>query len=125
MKRASIMAALIAVLSIFAMPQAAWAGICSPDRLCFFNENSGNGQRWMTHDMSQVHDNVYYAATTMEVKNNADSVINRDDTCDARVVDDRGIYPDDWHDIPNNGVTYNLISTVDNENDHHTPVNCN
>jgi transposase len=59
------------------------------------------------------------AATAFLLKDNADQVRNRDSSCAVRVIDDRGIIPDDWQDIPNNGNWTTLISSVDNENDRH------
>lgn len=109
-------------------PSAA-AGWCSDNRLCFFHDHDSDGSRYMTSDMDMHHDNLTFG-NGADVKNNVESVMNRDNQCDVRIIDDRGIYPDDWQDIPNdtnpdNGINwYNLIGAVDNENDRHQSRSC-
>lgn len=58
------------------------------------------------------------------VKNNADQVRNRDSSCHVKVVDDRGIYPDDVFTAVNDGNWKTICSSVDNENDRHERFNC-
>ncbi len=121
--RTLLVAALVAATALVALPTAAGAGSCTYNRLCFFEDHNSAGSRYMTSNMNMSHDNLTFANGN-DLKNNAESVINRDNQCDVRVIDDRGWWPDDWQDIPNDNTAYNLISSVDNENDRHEERNC-
>ena len=54
-----------------------------------------------------------------DLRDNAYSVKNRDSSCDVKVVDDRGVYPDDYQTIANNNSWTTLISSVRDQNDRH------
>ncbi len=108
---------------LFGWAQVASAGTCSYNRFCLYEDHNTDGSRYMTSNMNLAHDNLTFANGN-NLKNNAESARNNDNACDVRVIDDRGIWPDDWQDIPNNNTGYNLISSVDNENDRHEERNC-
>lgn len=53
------------------------------------------------------------------LKDGADQVRNRDSSCSIKVVDDRGILPDDYQVVANNGAWTVLNTDVRNQNDRH------
>lgn len=114
---------IVAAAGAVAGPSVASAGTCSYNYLCFFEDHNGDGSKYSTSNMNMSHDNLYFA-NGHALRDNAESVINHDNQCDVRVIDDRGWYPDDWHDIANDNTAHNLISSVDNENDRHEERNC-
>jgi hypothetical protein len=59
-------------------------------------------------------------ASSHPVRDNTYSVWNRDTTCTVKVIDDKGILPDDVHSIgKNQGGWIKLSDSVRNQNDRH------
>ncbi len=117
LKKAAVVGAMMSAVLIVS-GTAASAGICDSGKLCIYQNDNGGGGLYKTVNRSISHDNLKFdnGAT---VKNGANSVRNRI-SCTIRVIDDRGIYPDDWQDFSGNATkAINLISSVDNENDRH------
>ena len=77
----------------------------------------------MTGDMDMHHHNLTFD-NGHDVRNNAQSVINNDDDCNVRIIDDRGWWPDDWQDIRNNNRATDLIGEVSEQNDRHESRDC-
>ena len=100
---------------------------CNTGEICFARDDASvmyQKHFWYgaSHDNYYFWDTVENDADGSELKNNADQVRNRDRTCDVKVIDDRGLLPDDVQTIPNNGVWTPLKDSVDNENDRHERV---
>lgn len=112
--------ALTAGLALVAAPASA---TCTTGEICFYKNDNGGGAVYETIARAQSHTNLRFS-DGKAVRNNVDSVRNRDTSCSIKVVDDRGIYPDDWQSITNNGRIYNLISSVSNQNDRHERSSC-
>lgn len=106
---------VVATLGVTSPAFAAWDG-CTNGRYCFYRGDGGTLGRYTTLNSAMSHDNLKFT-DGVNVRDNANSVWNRT-SCKIRVVDDRGAFPDDWHDISGGGKV-NLISSVDNENDRH------
>ncbi len=93
-------------------------GTCEYFEFCLWDWDGGTGG-YREFYWGTSHTNLNWYGGPGYVRNDADSAMNRDSECTVRVIDDRGWWPDDWQDIPNNGTLYDLISSVDNENDRH------
>ena len=91
---------------------------CEYGEFCLWDWNNGSGGTREFY-WSSGHSGLPWVGYSGYVRNDAQSAKNRDSECTFRVIDDRGWWPDDWQDIPNDGVLRNLISSVDNENDRH------
>lgn len=105
---------------------------CNIYEICFSRDDSNNTYQKHFYNAGS-HDNYTFtnvntgATNQGALKDGADKIANRDGSCDVRVVDDRGLYPDDVQTVPNNSgsvVWVSLDSSVDNENDRHERVNC-
>lgn len=59
------------------------------------------------------------AGTNLPVRDNAYAAKNRDTSCNFKVVDDRGFYPDDYQTIYRGNNWNTLIESVRNQNDRH------
>lgn len=101
---------------------------CNYREICFYDySNASTSAGWYkTLSRALNHTNILWVNGTngSYLRNDANSVINRDSACDIKVVDDRGWYPDDVQNIPNNGLIYNLGSSVRNQNDRHEKGSC-
>jgi transposase len=102
---------------------------CNGGEICFARDDgSYTYQKHFYYGAS--HDNYVFTNVTTGsadggyLKNNADQIRNRDSSCDVKVVDDRGIYPDDVFTAVNDGNWKTISGEVDNENDRHERFNC-
>lgn len=130
LSRTGVAAALSVSLAVFGATAASAADsgdgylACNSGEICFGSAD-GNTTYQKHFFWGADHANYFFTnvntgvQSTTPLKDNADQVRNRDSACAVRVIDDRGILPDDWQDIPNNGNWTTLITTVDNENDRH------
>lgn len=96
--------------------------VCDFNEVCFYQDHNLVGAIYDTANTDQSHNNLVFS-NGQGLKDDAESIWNRDNACDIRVIDDRGFYPDDWQDVAQ-GDWANLIGSVDNENDRHESRNC-
>jgi transposase len=97
---------------------------CNAGEICFNRDGANLTYQkhfWYSGDHSgYTFTNVSTGATGQGyLRDNAYSVKNRDSSCNVKVVDDRGIYPDDYQTIDNNNSWTTLISSVRDQNDRH------
>lgn len=114
---------LTALPAIAAVSPGTASAACDYREICFYQDDNGGGGVWETQSRASSHTNIF-GSNGYTVRNNVDSVRNRDSSCDIKVVDDRGINPDDVDTVPNDGLMKNLKSSVDNENDRHEKGSC-
>ncbi len=102
--------------------------VCSYMEICFHDWTSTDRYRkhfwWSAH-----HDNYRWWDATANrrvgwVRNDINTVSNRDSSCAVKVIDDNGQHPGSFYVVPNDGWTYLLPSDVRNRNDRHQRVNC-
>lgn len=55
-----------------------------------------------------------------QLKNDADTVRNRDSSCSITIFEDEGQWPDLGFTVPNDGLNYRLNAVTFNRNDRHT-----
>lgn len=116
-KRIAILAAAMTAAPLISTGVAsASTSSCDSGDICIYQNDGLGGGLYATVNLNLSHTNLFFT-NGAPVRDRANSVRNRT-SCRIRVIDDRGIYPDDWQDI--NGQSWaNLISSVDNENDRH------
>lgn len=125
MKKAPVLVVLVFAGAVAGHRVPAGA-TCTTGEICFYKNDDGGGAVYETISRAQAHANLKFSDGTA-VRNNVDSVANRDTSCNIKVVDDRGIYPDDWQTIPNTPSRtkpINLIGSVSNQNDRHEKGGC-
>jgi hypothetical protein len=76
------------------------------------------GDTWVNVDTRQT--------TSREVRNDASALSNRDTLCDVKVINDRGVLPDDYVIVPNRpGENYFVyLGRINDANDRHERTNC-
>lgn len=81
---------------------------------------SGSHANYVWWDRSE------HKATTSYVQNSASALANRDGSCDVKVVNDRGIFPDSTITIPNypGSVAWRYLDHLNDANDRHERTNC-
>lgn len=117
-----VLSIAIASISLAAVPGIASAA-CNGGEICYYQNDNGGGGEYKTIKRSFSHTNINFN-NGVALRDNADSVKNRDTNCDIKVIDDRGWYPDDVDTIPNDGLLRNLKGAVDNENDRSEVGSC-
>jgi transposase len=130
-RTALVICALVAGALVGLAPGAAVADVgdgllsCNRGEICFNRDvPAGRYQKhfWYNAEHSSYQfTNVSTGACCQgPLRDNADTVKNRDTTCYVLVVDDRGIFPDDSQRVPiNHTAWFDLASSIDNENDRH------
>ena len=122
MKKLALVLALV-IAGVTGVQAAPAGAICTTGEICFYKNDNAGGAVYETISRSQSHSNLKFSDGTA-VKNNVDSVKNRDTSCNIKVVDDRGVLPDDWQTIVNDSKSHNLMSSVSNQNDRHEKGSC-
>jgi transposase len=105
---------------------------CNRGEICFTMDETSHRYRkhfWYSgsHSGYTWWDATADVQTGISVRDSADLIANRDTICNVKVIDDRGLVPDDTHDVANNpgtAVWVNIRGPVDDENDRHERHNC-
>lgn len=101
---------------------------CNNYEICF-SRDTGNTTNQKHFYYSAKHDaykftNVNTGASAGLLEDNAAQVRNRDGSCDVKVIDWNGMFPDVTQTVANNGVWTMLKDGVRDQNNEHTRVNC-
>lgn len=97
---------------------------CNGGEICFSRDSTNTTYQkhfWYAgnHDGYTFTNVTNGAGGQGGLRDGADQVRNRDTACSVKVVDDRGIWPDDYHVISNSGSWTRLKDDTRNQNDRH------
>jgi hypothetical protein len=89
MRKLTLVLALV-VAGVVGAQVAPAGATCTTGEICFYKNDNGGGAVYETISRAQSHTNLKFTDRTA-VRNNVDSVRNRDTSCNIKVVDDRGL----------------------------------